>query len=57
MNYGKPDLSGQNRVKEVPDHIVDWVSKENERNEVYARHRVIRKYLLNDRQADSGHCP
>lgn len=44
MNYGKPVPSGQNRVKEVPDHIDDWVSKENERNEMYARQVASQSY-------------
>ena len=37
MTYGKPVPSGQNRVEEVPEHINSWMSKENERNEKYAR--------------------
>jgi len=37
MVYGPPVPSGQNRVEEVPEHITSWVSKENERNEMYAR--------------------
>jgi nitroimidazol reductase NimA-like FMN-containing flavoprotein (pyridoxamine 5'-phosphate oxidase superfamily) len=44
MAYGKPVPSGQNRVKEVPEHINSWVSKENEKNEKYARQVASRPY-------------
>ena len=37
MVYGEPVPSGKNQVKEVPEHINNWVSKENERNGTYAR--------------------
>ena len=36
MAYGKPVPSGQNQVQEVPEYIANWVSEENERNQVYA---------------------
>ena len=44
MAYGKPVPSGQNRVEEVPEHINSWVSKENERNEKYARQVASQPY-------------
>ena len=44
MAYGKPVPSGQNRVEEVPEHINNWVSKENERNEMYARQVASQSY-------------
>jgi len=44
MGYGKPVPSGQNLVEEVPEHISSWVSKENERNEKYARQVASQPY-------------
>ena len=37
MTYGEPVPSGQNRVEKVPEHIANWVSKTNEKNQVHAR--------------------
>ena len=37
MAYGEPVPSKKNQVEEVPEHVNDLVTKENERNELYAR--------------------
>ena len=42
--YGKPVPSAQNRVEDVPEHITSWVSKENEKNEKYARQVASQPY-------------
>jgi len=42
--YGNPVPSQHNRVEEVPEHIKNWVSEENERHEMYACQVASRPY-------------
>ncbi|KAF8805052.1 flavin-nucleotide-binding protein [Phlegmacium glaucopus] len=44
LMYGNPVPSQHNRVEEVPEHITNWVSKENERQEIYAREVASQPY-------------